>query len=346
MLVGHDLDKEFERFDEWTGAAGPWRPHPLSHPETPLPRATRAAVLLAILLAHVGAFRLLDIGSRLAPHETDDTVTTLVFIAPAPAPAAPTPEATAPRVAPPLRAERPPRARDIAHEPATPPREPATPPQEPSTAPHESEPLKAPVDDWATETPPDPGAMVAVEPPSRGEPLQLYDTDGSVALPDDVVARLAAVDADDRPFEFRMPGVVESGRFLDRPPVLAYESTRFDQYWMPDQGALTRILEKAVKATTGTVEIPIPGTRGGKLVCSVSILALGGGCGVRNNSNGYVVQLDDPDTLSAEEDAQCRAWWDQIVAAGSQDAWRHTRALYDASCRKPLAKEGPVPARG
>ena len=187
--------------------------------------------------------------------------------------------------------------------------------------------------------------MVAVEPPPPADrPLRLYDADGSIALPDDVIDRLAAVDGDHRVFDYQRPGLLESGRFMDRAPVLAYEGTRFDQYWIPEQPALIEILEKAVKATTGTVEIPIPGTRGGKLVCSVSLLALGGGCGVTNNNRGYVVQADDPTTLSPEEDAQCRAWWDQIVDADDQATWRQTRDLYEASCRKPLAKAIDPPA--
>ena len=193
-------------------------------------------------------------------------------------------------------------------------------------------------------TAPGPGAMVAVEPPPPADrPLRLYDADGSIALPDDVIDRLAAVDGDHRVFDYQRPGLLESGRFMDRAPVLAYEGTRFDQYWIPEQPALIEILEKAVKATTGTVEIPIPGTRGGKLVCSVSLLALGGGCGVTNNNRGYVVQADDPTTLSPEEDAQCRAWWEQIVGADDQATWRQTREIYEATCRKPLARPQDPP---
>jgi hypothetical protein len=125
--------------------------------------------------------------------------------------------------------------------------------------------------------------------------------------------------------------------------VLAYEPTRFDRYWIPEKDVLTEILEKAVEATSGTVEIPIPGSPGSKLVCSVSILAVGGGCGIVDKNDGYVVRLDDPDTLNPEEDAQCRAWWDRIAAAGSQAEWRDTRALYDHNCRKPLAKDDAPP---
>lgn len=314
MIVDHEIESD-ERLDAWFRASGPWRPHPLSRPETPLPSSTRFGVLSAIFIAHAVVFWLLDVGSRFVPDETTGTVTTLVFVAPEPLPVT--------LVAPPPRRETP---------------SPAAVSPAPGIAP-----VRGPTTDAG---PVDPDAMVAVESPRAERPLQLYDADGSVALPDDVVARLAEVDADDRPFEFRLPGVVESGRFLDRPPALAYESTTFDQYWKPEQGALTDILEKMVEATTDYIEIPIPGTRGGKIVCSVSLLALAGSCGVRNNSNGFVVRGDDPATLSAEEDAQCRAWWDQIVGARGQDAWRHTRALYESRCRKPLATDDAVPIRG
>ena len=70
---------------------------------------------------------------------------------------------------------------------------------------------------------------------------------------------------------------------------------------------------------------------------------MGGGCGIRDYNDGYVVQLDDPATLNPEEAAQCAAWWEQIVAAETQDSWRHTRALYETHCRKPLAKDSAPP---
>ena len=289
-----------------------------------MPRARRATVAAIVAGGPALALWALIVGSRLPPPPPPENVTTLVFIAPydeaepepvqAPDPATPAPLATpAPDTA---SAASPPRSA----------RAPAPVAAEPAPSPDTSE--------------PEPGAMVAVEPTPRTDgALRLYDADGTIALPDDVVARIAEVESDERAFGFQLPGLMESGRFMDRPPVMAYEATRFDRYWIPEQGMLTKILEKAVKATTGTVEIPIPGTRGGKLVCSISLLAIGGGCGVINNNRGYVVSLDDPETLNPEEDAQCRAWWDQIVEAGDQDSWRYTRDLYDATCRKPLAKD-------
>jgi hypothetical protein len=58
-----------------------------------------------------------------------------------------------------------------------------------------------------------------------------------------------------------------------------------------------------------------------------------------------VVETDDPNTLDPEEDKQCQAWWDRIVGASNQDVWRHTRDLYEAQCRKPLAKSTEVPVK-
>jgi hypothetical protein len=57
-----------------------------------------------------------------------------------------------------------------------------------------------------------------------------------------------------------------------------------------------------------------------------------------NNGDGHVGRVDDPDTLNPEEDRQCQAWWEQIIGAKTQELWRKTRSLYEAQCRKPLAR--------
>ena len=195
--------------------------------------------------------------------------------------------------------------------------------------------------------PPASGAMQAVElPPSGGPggaPLKLFNSDGSLDLPDDVVANLSATTRGDREFGYQMPGLEESGRFMERQPVLVYEPTKFDRYWIPEKDILTSLLEKAVEASTGTVEIPVPGSPGTKLVCTVSVLAMGGGCGFRDNNRGYVVELNDPNTLNPEEEKQCAAWWDRIIGAGTQQVWRETRALYEFNCLKPLEKKPVAP---
>jgi hypothetical protein len=74
------------------------------------------------------------------------------------------------------------------------------------------------------------------------------------------------------------------------------------------------------------------------VVCTVSILALGGGCGVVTPGADWNGPQDDPATLNPEEARQCAAWWEQIVGAKTQEAWRATRQLYERECRKPLLR--------
>ncbi|KFN44477.1 hypothetical protein [Arenimonas oryziterrae] len=199
-----------------------------------------------------------------------------------------------------------------------------------------------PPSETPTETSPD-----APPPEPENVPLQIYDAAGRVKLPESLIAELAKVDSNDRVFEYQIPGINAAGTFFDRPPALAYEATRFDQYWQPDQDLLTELLTEAVEKSTKEIRIRIPGNPQAKIVCKVSLLALGGACGVQRNDNGFVLKEDDPATLSAQEQKQCQAWWDLIVAAKSQDIWRKTRALYESECRKPLERkppEVPLPA--
>jgi hypothetical protein len=182
--------------------------------------------------------------------------------------------------------------------------------------------------------------------PTHDAPLQLYLPDGSLRLPEGMVADIDPL-ADERRFDFKFPDLEKAGHLLDRPPALVYEPTRFDQYWAPEEDVLTEVLRKAVEKTTKEVRIPIPGAPGRFLVCRVSLLAAGGACGVERNGGNNVVSLDDPDTLSPVEAAACEAWWNRIVGAGTQAEWRATRKLYEAECRKPLLKVAPeaAPAR-
>jgi hypothetical protein len=144
---------------------------------------------------------------------------------------------------------------------------------------------------------------------------------------------------DQRVFSYQVPHIDDAKKYFYRNPALAYETTRFEQYWTPDQDALTALLTKLVEKTTKEIRIPVPGRPGSTMICKVSILALGGGCGILANNANYVGPVDDPDTLNPAEDRQCQAWWNQIVGAQTQDVWRRTRALYEAQCRKPLLRE-------
>lgn len=176
-----------------------------------------------------------------------------------------------------------------------------------------------------------------------GKPLRLFRPDGGLQLPDRLLADIDASHRSQQGFDFQMPGVVDAGKFMERPVALEYEATRFDAYWKPDENLLDELLRKAMEATTKEVRIPIPGHPGSKIVCHVWMLAAVGTCGVRNNADGYRVERDDPNTLDEAEAKQCQAWWERIVAAESQDIWRKTRDLYERECRKPLLKHAPMP---
>ena len=131
----------------------------------------------------------------------------------------------------------------------------------------------------------------------------------------------------------------DAKKYFERNPALVYEETRFDRYWTPDADALTAVLTKMVEATTKEVKIKVPGSAGSYVVCKVSILALGGGCGVLTNGADWNGPQDDPNTLNPEEERQCAAWWQQIIQAKTQDAWRATKKLYEKTCRKPLLRQ-------
>lgn len=68
--------------------------------------------------------------------------------------------------------------------------------------------------------------------------------------------------------------LARGGTWLRRPPY-DYQPTRFDRFWIPS-GSL---LEEWVRRGVRQMSIPIPGTSM-EIVCVVSILQLGGGCGL------------------------------------------------------------------
>jgi hypothetical protein len=67
-----------------------------------------------------------------------------------------------------------------------------------------------------------------------------------------------------------------AGKWLKRPPI-GYTPTRFDKFWTPSE----TLLEEWVRKNIRSVEIPIPGT-GKHVHCVISILQLGGGCGIED----------------------------------------------------------------
>jgi hypothetical protein len=80
------------------------------------------------------------------------------------------------------------------------------------------------------------------------------------------------------------PGMLEeniadldrAGTWLKRPPI-NYTPTRFDKFWVPSE----TLLENWVRRNIREIAIPIPGSSK-KLRCVVSLLQLGGGCGLED----------------------------------------------------------------
>ncbi len=184
--------------------------------------------------------------------------------------------------------------------------------------------------------------------PSVSEPAGLtasdaprtHTADGRVLVPQQALDAFLR-NGQSRDFDVQRPGLDDMEALLKRPVALEYRATRFDADWQGERPRLERVLEAAVEKTTATVKIPIPGRPGAFLQCKVAVLAAGGTCGFIANDDGYFVPKDDPDTLSPEEERQCQAWWDLIVSAKTQAAWRRTRTLYEQECRKPQAKARP-----
>jgi len=169
--------------------------------------------------------------------------------------------------------------------------------------------------------------------------LQLYDETGRVRITKDTLDTLDKEFGEKRSFSYQIPRMGDAEKLLTRPKVVTYEPTRFADMYRPTRNILDDVLERAVEATTAEVRIPVPGHPESKMVCKIQILAMGGGCGILTNGADYVGPIDDPNTLSEEENRQCQSWYEQIVGAKTQDAWRATRKLYDASCRKPLERK-------
>lgn len=184
-----------------------------------------------------------------------------------------------------------------------------------------------------------PAAARAAAPQTPSIQLQLYDETGRVRLSKQVLDDLDKRYGDSRTFSYQIPRLGDAQKVWGRNRALVYEPTRFDEYWKPDQDILTAFLTEMVEKTTKEIRVPVPGRPDAKMVCKISLLALGGGCGILIAGSDYLGPQDDPATLSDEEQKQCQGWWDKIAAAKTQDAWRSTRKLYEGECRKPRERK-------
>lgn len=152
---------------------------------------------------------------------------------------------------------------------------------------------------------------------------RLFRPDGSIALPESVIADLRAVESEQRRFDFVTPGLAGAGSAFTRKPAVAYEPTRFDADWAP------------VRTLAGDIIVPVAElltfeNKRKTFRCSVLPPVCSWG---RTDEGG---QLDDPNTLNPAEAAQCRSLWDAITAATDQDVWMRLRRQFDGECRKPL----------
>lgn len=293
-----------ETLPETDAQWSPWRPRSLAVAPERRFSGGNALALAAIVAAHVGALFLLARGMAPDPADAADTSVLEVRFISKPPIEVPVPILVAP------------------------------PDSDPSPS---TKPLRSAASSK-------PARTRAVDPAStqtERKPLALVDAYGRVILPEGLVKELDAKVGDGRVFDYQVPGLATAGKVFDRPPPLVYQRNAFEDYYDPDMDLLNELLTKMVEGTTKEVRIKIPGNPGAKIVCKVSLLAMGGGCTVVQNHGNYVIQ-DDPETLSEEEQVQCQAWWDKIVDATSQDVWRKTRDLYERECRKPLERKPPV----
>ncbi|KRG71211.1 hypothetical protein ABB29_04625 [Pseudoxanthomonas dokdonensis] len=128
---------------------------------------------------------------------------------------------------------------------------------------------------------------------NAGKTAGLFNADGSVRLPgqassqgDEPGDRGAPGGAND---QWTLERIEQSGTWLKRPPS-DYQPTLFDKYWAPNDSILAEWVRRGIKK----LEIPIPGTSK-KISCDISLLQLGGGCGISDpNLNEQPAQARPP----------------------------------------------------
>lgn len=120
-------------------------------------------------------------------------------------------------------------------------------------------------DDWGDSTRNRPGG-------NAGTPSGLYNADGSPRLPPGTAAPGGGFPPGSD--NWSRDQLDRYGTWSKRPPI-GYDPTRFEQYWIPSGTLLQEWVRRGVK----TLAIPIPGSSK-KINCTISILQLGGGCGI------------------------------------------------------------------
>jgi hypothetical protein len=120
-------------------------------------------------------------------------------------------------------------------------------------------------DDWDAAARNRPGGQA-------GQPGGLFNADGSPRLPPGPATPGGGLPPGTVTQD--IPNLDRAGTWLKRPPV-GYTPSRWDRFWVPNE----TLLEEWVRRNIRSVEIPIPGSTK-KLHCVVSLLQLGGGCGI------------------------------------------------------------------
>ncbi|MCY7354368.1 MAG: hypothetical protein LH470_04680 [Lysobacter sp.] len=143
----------------------------------------------------------------------------------------------------------------------------------PATSPKPgSAPTTTRADDWG-----DAKRNVAGQPTGGDKPGArpgLFNQDGSLRMPPGAAS---PGNAPPGSVEERIANLDRAGKWLERPG-LPYKKSAFEKYWIPHETLLQEWVRKGIKK----LSIPIPGTSK-RLECVVSILQVGGGCGMTDS---------------------------------------------------------------
>ncbi|MFT3762514.1 MAG: hypothetical protein QM761_07860 [Pseudoxanthomonas sp.] len=125
-------------------------------------------------------------------------------------------------------------------------------------------------DDWGVSDRNAPGQDAG----AAGRKPGLFNADGSLRVGDDLAGKTTTQPGPPGSRAQQAADADRANKWLERVEY-AYEPTMFDKYWVPRESLLEEWVRKGIKS----VEVSIPGT-GKKVRCVVSMLQLGGGCGL------------------------------------------------------------------
>jgi hypothetical protein len=150
-------------------------------------------------------------------------------------------------------------------------------------------------DDFGVGTRNRPGAAPGTPGAQAGSKPGLFKADGTPNLGE---APTPQRNAPGTP-EAKIADLDKAGRWLKRPPY-DYTPTTFDKYWRPNETLLQEWVRKGIRS----LEIPIPGTNK-RISCMVSVLALGGACGLTDpNHNEQPASARPPPDIPFKPELQ------------------------------------------